>query len=111
MNTPLLYSCVPMAPSKTMTCCGSSRRAINGLSGNGCLRFRRGVRGRAAHRVVLGLRMVDDHRGRRLLRQKLERLSEIHAEGFFRGKELEHRGVIVEIGACPVSPRVALTTR
>src|SRR6266550_3283882 len=109
MNTPLLYSCVPIAPSKTMTCCGSSRRAINGLSGNGRLRFCRSSFAAATNCVVLGLWMVDDHGRRRLLGEKLERLGEIHTERFLRGKELEHRGVVVEIGARAISPRVALT--
>src|ERR1700704_6608376 len=110
MNTPLLYSWVPIAPSKPMTFCGSSRRAINGLSGNCRLRFRRRVGCRAAHRVVLRLRMMDDHRSGGLLGQELKRLGEIHPKRFLRRKKLEHRCMVVEVGARTVAPRIALAT-
>src|SRR6476469_6668479 len=97
MNTPLLYNCVPIAPSKTMTWSGSSSRAISGFSGNCRLRLGRCIGGRTAHRVVLGFGVVDDHRGRRLLGKKLERLGEIHPQRFLRRKKLEHDSVVVEI--------------
>src|SRR6266404_1439188 len=109
MNTPLLYSIVPIAPSKTMTCCGSRSRAISGFSGNGCLRFTRSACAGAAHRVVLGFRMMDDHRCRRLLGEKLERFSEIHAERFLRGKKLENCRMIVEIGTGTIAPGISLS--
>src|ERR1700674_2467057 len=92
-----------------MTCCGSRSRAISGFSGNGGLRLTRRVRPSATHSVVLGFRMMDDHRGGGLLGEKLERFSEIHAKRFLGGKELEYRGVIVEIGAGAVTPRVPLS--
>src|ERR1700694_4468137 len=111
MNTPLLYSCVPIAPSKTMTCSGSRSRAISGLSGNCHLRFGDGTGCGTAHGVVPGFRMVDYDRRRRLLRQQLERFGEVHPKRFFRGKELEHRCVVVEIRTRSVAPRITLSTR
>src|SRR5688572_5618085 len=99
MNTPFAYSCVPMAPSKTTTWSGSSRRASFASLDNGRLRLARGrVRG-AAHGVVLGFGMMHDDRGRGLLGQELERLGQIHSERFGRGQQLEHGRVVVEIGA------------
>src|SRR6267143_4197399 len=111
MNTPLLYSWVPIAPSKTMTCSGSSSRAISALSGNRHLRFRRSTRCGAAHGVVFGFGMVNYHRGCGLLRQKLKRFGELHAKGLLRGKQLEHRCVVVEIRTRPVAPCVAFAAR
>src|SRR5512132_3175597 len=100
---------VPIAPSNTMTWCGSRRRAISGFSGNCRLRFRRG--GGATYRVVLRFRMMNDHRGGRLLRQNLECLGKVHPEGFPGGKKPEDCGVIVEIRTRAISPGVALSAR
>src|SRR3979411_1317896 len=111
MNTPLLYSIVPIAPSKTMTCCGSRSRAMSGFSGNGGLRFSRSAGAGATNCVVLRLGMMDDHRGSRLFRQQLECLGEVHAKRFLCGKELEHGGVVVKIRTGTVPPRVPLSTR
>src|SRR5687768_247117 len=100
---------VPIAPSATITWSGSSSLAISGLSGNGGLRsFWLGARIRSAHRVVPGLGMVDDHGGGGLLGKKLESFRQLHAKRF-RGKQLEHDRVIVEIGTRAISPRVPLT--
>src|SRR5881628_168226 len=96
---------VPIAPSKTTTCCGSSSRSTSGLSGNGLL-LRRGT----AHCVVLRFRVVDDDRRRRLFGHQLEGLGKIHSQRFLRRQKLEHRSVIVQIGTRAVTPRVALTT-
>src|SRR6266513_1761066 len=74
-----------------MTCCGSSRRAISGFSGNCGLRFSRSICSRTADRVILGFGMMDDHCGGGLLREKLE-----------------HGRVVIEIGTRSVSPRVPL---
>src|SRR5215210_9128655 len=111
MNTPLLYSCVPIAPSKTMTCSGSSSRAISGFSSNCSLRLARGAGSRASHRVILGFGVMNDHCRRRLLGEKLERFSQIHPERFLRRQKPEHRGVVVEVGTGAVAPRIPLSTR
>src|SRR6266550_7541009 len=91
-----------------MTCCGSSRRAISGFSGNCGLRFSRSICSRTADRVILGFGMMDDHCGGGLLREKLERFGEVHAKRFLGGEQLEHGRVVIEIGTRSVSPRVPL---
>src|ERR1700681_1874231 len=111
MNTPLLYNCVPIAPSKTTTCCGSRSLVISGFSGNGGLCFRGSARRGAAHGGVLRFGVVNYDRGGRLFREELERLREVHAQCFLRWKELEYRGVIVEIRARAVAPRISLSAR
>src|SRR5712671_4006862 len=101
---------VPIAPSKTMTWCGSRRRAISGFSGNCGLCFRRGTGRRSAHCIVVRFRMVDYHGGGRLLGEELESFGEVHSECFLGGEELEHRSVVIEIGTRTIAPGVALTS-
>lgn len=45
-----------------------------------------------------------------LFGKKLEGFRIIHAQRFPRGKQLEDHGVIIEVGACAVSPRIALAS-
>src|SRR5438270_4341502 len=106
MKTPLLYSIVPIAPSKTTTCSGSMSRAIRAFSGNCGLGFIRRARAGTAHCVVLCFRMMDDDGCRRLLGRQLKSFGEIHAECFLRWQKLEDGGVVVEIRTRAVSPRV-----
>src|SRR5688500_12006700 len=109
MNTTLLYSVVRIAPSATITWSETSSQANSGLSDNGDLRsFCHDAPGRCTQRVVPGLGMVDDHGGGGLLGKKLESFRQLHAKRF-RGKQLEHDRVIVEIGTRAISPRVPLT--
>src|SRR6266496_3151611 len=104
MNTPLLYSIVPIAPSKTMTCCGSSSRVISGFSGNGSLRLTGNAGARAANGVVLGVGMMDDHCCSRLLGQELKCLGELHPQRFPGGEKLEDGDVIIQVGTRTVAP-------
>src|SRR2546423_10881003 len=106
MKTPLLYSIVPIAPSKTTTCCGSSSRVINGFSGNRSLCFSRSARAGAANRVVLRFWMVDNHSGRRLLRHQLKRFGELHAERFLCREKPEDRNVVIEVRTGAIAPGV-----
>src|SRR5215210_3490282 len=100
---------VPIAPSKTMTWCGSRSRAISGFSGNGGLRLGRSAGGGSAHRVVLRFGVMNDHGSCRLLGKQLEGLGEVHPQRLLGGKELEDGGVVVEIGTRAVSPRISLS--
>src|SRR5688500_7766411 len=59
-------------------------------------------------RVVLRLRMVHDHRRRGRLWHELERRRQRHADPLGDREDAEHRLVIVEVGACSVTPRVPL---
>src|SRR5262245_2618659 len=116
MNTPLLYSIVPIAPSNTTMRCGSSRAssvtrvmcgAVPRCSVNVSLRIcvleRRatpdlsyllvdalGRADHAAHGVVFRLRMVHDDRRRALLRHQLMSARELHPELLSGWQQLEH---------------------
>src|SRR6478752_4403114 len=94
MNTPRLYSIVPIAPSKTTIESGSRRRSIV-------------VTRSASHRVVLRLRMMHDDRRRALLGDQLEGARQFHTELAFRRQNLEQLRVVLEVRAGPVTPRVA----
>src|SRR5437763_580488 len=94
MNTPLLYSIVPIAPSKTTMDAGSRRRWSLALS--------------APDGIVLGLWMVHDDRRRALFRHELERARELHAQLALGRKNLEELPVVLQVGAGAVAPRVAL---
>src|SRR2546423_499768 len=97
---------VPIAPSKTTTCSGSSSRAINAFSGNCRLRFGRSTRAGTAHGVVFRFRMMDDQGGCGLLGHQLKCLRQIHAECFPGREKPEDRGMVVQIGTRSVPPRV-----
>src|SRR6266567_9225367 len=96
MKTPLLYSIVPIAPSKTMMRSGSRRRS------------RRDIR-LSPHRVILRLRMMHDDGRRALLRDELERAGQLHSELALGGQELEHLRVVIQIRTRAIAPRVALS--
>ena len=52
--------------------------------------------------------MVDDDRRRALLGHELERGRQLHPKLALRRQQLEHRRVILEIGARAIAPRIAL---
>src|SRR6476660_6591782 len=61
----------------------------------------------AAGAEVGCLGMVDDDRGRRLLRDELVRRGELDAELGRRREQPQHQLVLLEVGAGGVAPRVA----
>src|SRR4051812_9820856 len=95
MKTPLLYSMVPIAPSKTTIEFGSRRRSMFTSS-------------RPAHRVVFRLRVMHDDRRRALFRDQLEGTRQLHAELALRGKDSKQLRVVLQVRAGTVTPRVAL---
>src|SRR6185503_16181935 len=139
MNTPLLYSMVPMAPSKTTMAEGSRRRSmftachppersewricsyerrsqaqiLDSFAALGREDDHCGALLRPPHRIVLRLWMMHDDRRGALLGDQLKRARELHAELALGRQNLEQLGVILEVRTRTIAPRIplALTRR